>query len=88
MGKKASSLLLGCFGKSMDSRPREVTSPGEFASGALTVSSTGVSPGKSHAAEGIEASYTRGGAGTIQPAKEEAWKALTMCRMSAWWWEK
>lgn len=54
-----------------------------------TVSSTGLprmrdkqgwSPGKSHTGEGIEASHTpgeAGRAGTVQPAEEEAWKALT-----------
>lgn len=63
-------------------------SPGEFASGALCPglgspvreTHTGVSPVQRQGGEGAEASYTQGEAGkagTIQPAKEGAWKALT-----------
>lgn len=90
MGKKASSLL-GCFGKSIASRPKEVTIPVCKTLVSLHLehcvpdwalqyeTHAGVSPGKRHGGEGIEAFYTQGDAGragTIQPAKKEAWKVL------------
>lgn len=91
VGKEASSLL-GCFGKSIASRPREGTLPvcsapvslhPEQCSGLgspVPETHPGVSPVKSHGDEGIEVLYIQGEAGragTIQPAEEEAWKALT-----------